>query len=345
MRGLVLDGIKAISYRGDLAEPGVQSPTDAVVQVQRAGLCGSDLHPYLGRERVRFGVIPGHEVVGVVAETGPRVVDFAVGDRVVVPFTTSCGSCTACRRGLTSRCSRGQLFGFAPADDPSAPALPGGQAEYVRVPLADTTLIRVPAGMSDEDAVLLADVLPTGWYAVTRAEPTAGEPFAVVGLGAVGLCAVTCALTMKGDVTAFDPVAERRERARLLGASVHHPDEAAALLGQMPAVIDASGSADGQRLAFSLLRPGGTLSVVAVQTEPQFAFTPVDAYDVNASVRFGRAPVRAVLDHLIGLLTRGELALPTTVVTDPAVPLSEGPATYERFATRRGGIVKALFAP
>lgn len=346
MKALVLDDVGVITYRTDLPDPSLEEPTDAIVQVARAGLCGSDLHPYQGRERVRFGLVPGHELTGTVVEAGAAVGSFVVGDRVVVPFTTCCGSCPPCRRGLTSRCREGQLFGYAAADDPGAPALQGGQAEYVRVPLAATTLVRVPEGLDDRNAVLLSDNFPTGWYAVERAAVTAGEAVAVVGLGAVGLCAVAAAVWRGAAVIGVDPVAERRHGAALLGASTCAPEQAGELAGEAAAVVEASGTAAGQALGFSLTRPGGTLSVIAVQTAPTFAFTPVEAYDANVSVRFGRAPVRALLDRLIEPVTRGVVPLPgAVVVTEPDVPLEQGPATYERFAARTGGIVKALFVP
>lgn len=347
MRGLVLAGVEQVEYRTDLPDPAVEEPTDAVVTVHRAGLCGSDLHPYVGREAVRFGVVPGHEVVGEVAAVGAAVRRCRVGDRVLVPFTTSCGACAACVRGLSSRCIDGQLFGYGPASDPEVPAVQGGQAEQVRVPLADGTLVAVPDGLRDVDALLLADNAPTGWYAAERAGITPGDPVAVVGLGAVGLCAVAMARFLgTRRILAVDPVGDRRERAAELGAEVLHPADAAGHLGEMAAVVEAAGTDPAQRLAFDLLRPGGTLSVIAVQTTERFAFDPVAAYDRNLTVRVGRAPVRSVLDRLLPLVVTGDVVLPTDlVVTHPDVPLEDGPTAYRRFAAREPGLVKAAFVP
>ncbi|MGI8574078.1 MAG: alcohol dehydrogenase catalytic domain-containing protein [Egibacteraceae bacterium] len=346
MRALVLDAVGVMSYRTDVPDPRVEKTTDAVVRVRRAGLCGSDLHPYEGREDVRFGVVAGHEAVGEIVALGADVASFGLGDNVIVPFTTSCGACPACRSGLTSRCRRGQLFGFGGPEAACPPTLQGGQAEFLRVPLAETTLLRIPEGLVDRDAVLLTDNLPTGWYAVERAQVGAGQEVAVVGLGAVGLCAVAAALHKGGDVIGLDPVEERRGRARSLGASALPADDAGVLAGRFAAVVDASGTTSGQTLAFSLVRPGGTLSVIAVQTATQFAFTPIAAYDANVTVRFGRAPVRAILDRLLAPIAAGELTVPgAVVVTDPKVPLKQGARTYARFAARTGGIVKALFVP
>jgi threonine dehydrogenase-like Zn-dependent dehydrogenase len=353
VRGLVLEGVGRVALHSDLPDPTIVEPTDAVVAVHRAGLCGSDLHPYEGREAVRFGVVPGHEVVGHVVAVGAHVTDVAVGVRVIVPFTTSCGRCARCRRGLTARCVRGALFGFAPPDDPTVPALHGGQAELLRVPWADGTLVPVPAELDDRCAVLLTDNLPTAWCAVARTGLSAGATVAVVGLGAVGLCAVAAARWRgAGTVLGIDPVPARRERAARLGAAVAAPDAVGAHLwagadtdAGAAAVIEAAGTPAAQALAFSLLRPGGTLSVIAVQTTDRFGFTPIQVYDANTTVRFGRASVRAALDRLLPVPGDDLRALADVVITDPDLPLADGPVMYDRFARRVGGIVKAVFAP
>jgi threonine dehydrogenase-like Zn-dependent dehydrogenase len=349
MRGLVLEGIAQVVYRADLPDPTIQSPGDVLVAVRCAGLCGSDLHPYEGREPARFGVVPGHEVVGEVVAAGHEVHGFGPGDRVLAPFTTSCGACWACRASLSSRCVRGALFGYAVPGD--GPVLHGGQAELIRVPLADGTLVAVPDGMSDEQALLLTDNFPTAWCATERADVRPDDVTVVVGLGAVGLCAVVCAFAQGASaVIAIDPVADRRRRAEALGAITATPDDARDVVEAQTthgagAVIEAAGTPPAQALAFTLVRPGGTLSVIAVQTAERFAFTPIQAYDANITVRFGRAPVRSLLDHILPRVARG-LELPVaTVVTHPSVPLEDGPDTYRRFAAREGGLVKALFRP
>ncbi len=344
MRGLLFQGVGRIEYRDDLPDPVVEQPTDAVIEVARAGLCGSDLHPYEGREGARAGVIPGHEAVGRIVAVGEGVRGFSVGDRVLVCFTTSCGVCDACRRGISARCTHSRLFGWGDPDDLSLPALSGGQASMLRVPLADGTLVKIPAGVTDPQAVLLTDNLPTGWYAAERADPVAGGPAMVVGLGSVGLSAVVALQALDADpVYAVDPVEDRRERAQRLGAVAVAPGSAD-MPSDLPAVVEAAGTPEAQRTAFTALRPGGTLSVVAVQTERTFPFTPIESYDRNVTVRFGRAPVRSVLDRLLPRL--GDVRVPDDVlVTHPAEPLESGPDLYRRFASREPGLVKALFTP
>jgi threonine dehydrogenase-like Zn-dependent dehydrogenase len=306
MRGLLFQGTGLIEYREDLPDPIIESPTDAVITVARSGLCGSDLHTYEGREAARPGVVPGHEAVGTIVALGDEVRDFSVGDHVVVPFTTSCGVCRACLDGLSARCEVGQLFGWGDPTNLSAPALHGGQASKLRVPQADGTLVPVPEGVSDDGATLLTDNLPTGWFA------------------------------------AFDPVDDRLARAVRLGGTPLKSGKAV----EVPAVVEAAGVARAQALAFESVRPGGTLSVIAVQTDEQLPFSPIEAYDKNVTVRFGRAPVRSVLDRLLPALADGRLAIPEeVVVTHPAESLSDGADLYRRFAKREPGLVKALFAP
>lgn len=345
MRGLVLAGPETIELHIGLAEPAIGAPGDVVVRVELAGLCGSDLHPYLGREPFRPGVIAGHEAIGTVEQVGSGVVRFQPGDRVIVPFTMSCGVCTACRQGLSSRCIHSRLFGWGHPDRPLDEALHGAQAERLLVPLADSTLVGQPPGLADGAALLLADNFPTAWHAVAKASPAEG-PVVVVGLGPVGLLALVAARHIGGGrVVGIDPVPERRRLAERLGAVSFDPDEAATI-GRFSAVIEASGSPNGQRTAFSLVAPGGILSVIAVPTTGEFAFTPVEAYDRNLTVVTGRAPVRSTLDEVLPLVSTGAVVLPTDeIITHPDRPLDEGPDLYRRFAAREGGIVKATFRP
>ncbi|GAB4813749.1 hypothetical protein N2152v2_000795 [Parachlorella kessleri] len=146
--------------------PTVVDPTNAVVKVELCGLCGSDMHPYHCREQgLDQGTVMGHEFVGTVVSTGTGVTRCQPGDRVMSPFTTCCGSCYFCRVGLTARCERGQLFGWVEG----GMGLQGAQAQYIRVPLADSTLVTVPEGVSDEEALLLGDVFSTGFFAAHNA--------------------------------------------------------------------------------------------------------------------------------------------------------------------------------
>lgn len=350
MRGLVLAGVRRVELRDDLPDPQVEEPGDAVVRVLRAGLCGSDLHPWAGREPFLPEVVPGHEVVGEVTAVGEDVRRVAVGDTVVVPFTTSCGRCPACLRGLSSRCVDGRLFGWG---DPDAriPPLHGGQAEAMRVPLADGTLVPLPPRTDLATGVLLADNLPTGWYAALRADVVADEPAVVLGCGTVGLSAVVALHALGArPVVATDPVRARRDRAARLGARATAPDDLAEVLHELtgglgvPSVVDAAGTPAATAAAVASLRPGGTLQVVAVPTRPASELSPVDAYDRNLTVRHGRAPVRSLLDEVVDAVLDGRLRAPTDhLVQGPPLPLEAGPEAYERAAAADSG--KLVFRP
>ena len=323
----------------EVADPVVVDPGDAVVRVHRAGLCGSDLHPYLGREPAAGGVVPGHEAVGEIVEVGAAVGSHAVGDRVIVPFTTSCGSCGACRSGLSARCEVGALFGWGDPSDPGR-VLHGCQAELVRVPLAESTLVRCPE-VEDDHAVLLADNLPTALVALDRAHRDGGT-LAVVGLGSVGLCVVAIAASQgRGPVVAHDPIEARAEAARRLGAETGGEDELE-LVGA-EAVVEAAGSPAAQRTALAMARPGATISIISVQTAPRFDISPVEAYDANLTLALGRAPVRSVLGARLDDLAAVAESAGSVVVDRPGLPLGAGPEAYRRFAER--DLLKATFDP
>jgi alcohol dehydrogenase len=341
VRALVFDGPGAIRFRDDFPEPVIVDPTDAIVDITLAGLCGSDLHPYEGREPCAAGVIPGHEAVGIVRTIGSHVTSISPGDRVLIPFTVSCGSCDRCTGGLSSRCTSSRLFGWEdPAtDDP----LHGGQAEVLRVPLADGTAVRVPDGIDDATALLLTDNFPTAWHAVSRTDWARG-PLAVIGLGAVGLCTVAAAAA-RGvtDILGIDPVESRRAAAAALGASTASPSEAS---GRFGAIVEAAGPHSAQRLAAELADVGATISIIAVQTAEHFGIDPVTAYDRNLTIRAGRAPVRSVLDQILPDIADGTIRVPTSmVVTHSERSLSDGPELYRAFAARDGSLIKATFRP
>ena len=251
----------------EVTDPTIEEPTDAVVEVDLAGLCGSDLHPFFGREQgLDPGTVMGHEFVGRVLDVGPHVRSVRPGDRVYAPFSTSCGQCMPCRSGLTSRCERGQLFGWRS----DGVGLHGGQAERVRVPLADGTLKPVPAGLSSEAALLLGDNFSTACYCADMAGIRADGVTVVIGCGSVGMLGIIAA-TLAGarTIVAVDPVPERRARAAALGAVAVAPGpdvaRTVASLGHgrgADSVMEFVGLPAAQRLAWEILRPGGVMAVI-----------------------------------------------------------------------------------
>jgi threonine dehydrogenase-like Zn-dependent dehydrogenase len=301
-----------------------------------------------GRDRgLDPGTVLGHEFLGHVIETGPGVRRFRRGDRVVSPFTTSCGACFYCRAGLTARCVRSQLFGWVARGQ----GLHGGQAELVRVPLADATLVALPQEIPAETAILLGDVLPTGWYCAARADVPPSGTCAVIGCGPVGLMAVVAARAHGASrVFALDTVPERLALAERFGATPIAPgtDAGAAVreatLGRgVDAVLEAVGNAASHRAAIDLVRPGGTISVVGVHNEAGFPFTPAELYDRNLTYRVGRCPARHLLEPLLAWVLAGQVDVGS--VFTHLMPLGDGPEAYRLFDAKEGGCIKVALAP
>lgn len=347
MRALVFAGAGRVEHTA-VRDPALEEPGDAIVRVRMAAICGSDLHVYRGLETgLDPGTVLGHEFLGEVVETGRGATRFRPGDLVVSPFTTSCGACFYCRSGLTSRCARGQLFGWVEGGR----GLQGAQAEAVRVPLADTTLVAVPEGARPEEALLVGDVLATGWFGAESAGAGPGVTVAVVGCGPVGLMAVVAARELGADrVLALDTVAERLALAAELGAEPIAAGEGsveevrAATGGRgADAAVEAVGSLQATRLAFDLLRPGGTLAAIGFHTERQLAIGPGEAYDKNLTYRAGRAPVRRYAERLLPFVAARKVDL--TRIVSHRLPLAEGPRGYDLFARHAEGCTKVLLLP
>ena len=331
-----------------VAEPAIRDATDAIVRVELTAICGSDLHPYRGREvGIEPGTIMGHEFLGRVVECGAGVTGVRVGDRVVAAFSTNCGSCFFCGIGLTARCERGELFGWIE----DGRGLHGGQAEAVRVPFADTTLAKVPEGVDPEAALFAGDILSTGLFAADLAGVGAGSVAAVLGCGPVGLMAIAaCIFRGAETVFAIEPVPERRELAEDLGARGLDLDDQtlsrvhAATGGRgVDCVLEMVGAPEATRLGVDLLRPGGTLAAAGVHTEPQLAFSPGEAYDKNLTYRAGRCPARAYMNEALALA--GDTAFDLASIVTERTPLAGAVDAYRRFDKRTGGCVKVLLLP
>ncbi|KAL6777374.1 hypothetical protein ACKKBF_B21250 [Auxenochlorella protothecoides x Auxenochlorella symbiontica] len=333
--------------------PRIAAGTDAIVRVELAGLCGSDLHPFRGKEATDGGTIMGHEFVGTVVEVGPAVTTLTPGTRVMSPFTTSCGVCAPCASGLTCRCDAGQLFGWRL----NGQGLHGAQAQFIRVPLAASTLVRIPPGVGDEAALLAGDILSTGYFCarnagLARAAP--GVVVAVVGCGPVGLLAATAAGRFPAvrAVLAIDSVPGRLALAGRLGATPVNSAECDPIVAVREAtggqgadvVLEVVGAGPALGLALDLLKPGGIVSSVGCHTDPGFPFTPADLYNKNATLASGRCPARSCLEELLPALAKGELGESTAIITH-RLPLLDGVRAYEAFEQRLEGWVKVVFDP
>ncbi len=185
MKGICFQAVGEVATV-EIPDPQMEQATDAIVKVSMAGLCGSDLHSFLGREQgLDVGTVMGHEFVGTIVDLGSETLsqsDLRLGDRVFAPFSTNCGNCFYCQSGLTSRCESGQLFGWRH----NKAGLHGGQSEFVRVPLAAGSLKKLPANVSDTDALLLGDNFSTGYFCAELAEVKPDGVYVVIGCGTVG---------------------------------------------------------------------------------------------------------------------------------------------------------------
>ncbi|MCD4534532.1 glutathione-dependent formaldehyde dehydrogenase [Nocardioides sp. cx-169] len=274
--------MKAVTWQGpkdmrveDVPDPQIVDPTDAVIRVTTTGLCGSDLHLYEPLAPFMTpGDVVGHEPMGIVEEVGPEVRDLKVGDRVVVPFNVSCGSCWTCSRGLHSQCETTQnrkhgtgasLLGYSKLYG----QVPGGQAEFLRVQFADFLPVKVPEGPSDDRFVYLSDVLPTAWQGVRYADVPDGGTLLVLGAGPIGDMATRIALHEGKRVIVADRVPERLARVAALGAETIDIDRVDNLGTEVrdrtdgrgaDSVIDAVGmEAHGNPVAEKLIKAVGLL--------------------------------------------------------------------------------------
>ncbi len=328
----------------DVAEPVIEGPGDAIVRVALTALCGADLFPYHGWVPGFLpGTILGHEYVGVVESVGPAVSAVRPGDRVVSNSTISCGSCVACRAGRSSQCPDRALFGYSGVYR----QLHGGQAERVRVPGADRTLRVLPDGVTDEQAVFVADMLPTGLSGVRRANLAIGDVAVVVGCGTVGLMAILFATRVARTVIAVDGIADRRALATSLGATAVTPDEAATAIatatGGLGAdgVIEAAGSPGALSAAVGYARGLGTISVIGAHFERDFPLDMGRMFEKELTLRVTWGHGIDDRDAILAMLAAGTLD-PTPTITH-RFPLAEAAEAYRVFDGREA--VKVLLTP
>ncbi|MFF8896890.1 zinc-dependent alcohol dehydrogenase [Streptomyces lydicus] len=271
MRALTWHGRRDVRI-DTVPDPQITDPTDVLVKITSTGICGSDLHLYeVMGPFLEPGDILGHEPMGVVEEVGPEVTALARGDRVVVPFNVSCGTCWMCEQGLHSQCETTQvrehgmgaaLFGYTKLYG----QVPGGQAEYLRVPFGNTLPVKVPHGPPDERFVYLSDVLPTAWQAVAYADVPPGGSVVVLGLGPIGEMAARIALHRGAEqVIGVDLVPERLARARARGVHTLNVEELGADLGDEVRRLTSGRGADAVIEAVGMEAHGAPVTKVAQQ--------------------------------------------------------------------------------
>jgi alcohol dehydrogenase len=320
----------------DVPDPKLQDPRDAVVAVKAAAICGADLFPLHGMTPgFDPGTVLGHEFVGIVTETGAAVEFVQPGQRVVAASMTSDGTCAYCKAGQATQCGQRALFGYSGV----YPRLDGGQAEFVRVPMADRCLLPLPDSFSDEQALFLADILPTGYAAVQRSGAGLTDTVVVLGCGPVGLMAVMCASGFGGGVIAVDGVAARRELASAFGAVAVTPAAADAVVlartGGRGAdvVIEAAGTPGALDAALRLARGRGTISVVGAHFEPDYKLNAGLMFEHELTLRFSIGDPLADRVQLMQMVIDRGLK-PEQVITH-RLALADAAAGYQLFDSRQ----------
>src|SRR6266702_5545843 len=311
--------MKALTFQGegdvrviDVPKPAIQHSGEALIKVTMGAVCGSDLHILHGHTPINQGAVLGHEFVGVVEDVGAEVKRFKPGDRVVSSFFTSCGHCALCRKGSFNQCVDKATFGHGEYFG----GLGGGQAEYIVVPNADHTMEDIPAGMTDEQAIFVGDILATGFFGAERAEIKAGDVVAVVGAGPVGLMATMCA-PLFGPAKTFviDMVDSRLEIAQELGgipinAKATHPvsaiEEATGGIGA-DSSIECVGLLAAVDTAIHAVRGGGTISMVGVPRAVQGDFPYLRMWLKSLTFRAGWCNVQRYMAPLLDLIAAGRL--------------------------------------
>src|SRR5205809_2621350 len=344
MRATVMYGAGDVRIE-NVPDPQIIEPTDAVIRVTRACVCGSDLWPYQKMERSATGRVMGHEAIGVVEDVGADVRKIKRGDFVIMPFAFSDGTCAFCHDGLQTSCVHGGFFGSTD--------VAGAQAEAVRIPLADGTLFSV--GSQADDALMpsllsLSDVMGTGHHAAIIAKVAPGKTVAVVGDGAVGLCGVIAAKRLGAEkIILLGRHPDRIALARDFGATdvvSERGDEAVERVREFTdgfgvhSVLECVGLEQSELTAIEIARPGGAVGRVGVpQDETMPASQP--AFYNNISVSGGPAPVRAYIDELLPDILEGRIE--PGRVFDRVIGLDEVPDGYRAMNDREA--IKVMVQP
>lgn len=349
MKGLVFKDIGKVAVE-EVPDPKIEEDSDAIVRVTTAPICGSDLHLYHGRvPGLTEGTVIGHELVGVVEDVGPAVKKVKVGDRVIGSFVIPCGQCWWCRREEYNNCDNGNFralgYGIFSGD------LQGAQAEKVRMPNADITLLAIGDDLSDEQAVFAGDILTTGYYAAELARISEGDTVAVLGCGPVGIFTLQYAgLLRPGLLLGLDSVDERLELAEKVGAtplniSRRNPVTALAEMTDgrgADIAIDCVGEQKAFRNAYEMLRSGGHLVVVGVYVELEYPFPLGEAWRKNIEITFsGVTPVPRYWEKALEEVRAGRVD--PTIIISHTLPLAEGPKGYELFDSKEA--TKVILKP
>ena len=332
MRAVVLHAPGDVRVE-NLADPTIVEPTDAIIRVTAACICGSDLWPYRGYEDVHHPTPMGHEYIGIVDQIGDAVRDIQVGDYVVGSFVASDNTCEICQAGFQSRCIQQVMMGSV-----------GTQSEYARIPLADGTLVKIPGEPTEEQKRSLlaaSDVLGTGWFAAVAAEAGPGKTVAVVGDGAVGLLAILAAKQLGAErIIAMSRHADRQALARTFGATDIVTERGEAGIAKIKeltggygahSTVEAVGTQESMLQAIGATRPGGHVGYVGVSHGVEL--DGLDLFFATVSLLGGPAPVRRFLPELVELIMTDQIN--PGLVFDLTLPIGQAAAGYRAMDERR----------
>lgn len=391
MKALVWHGKEDIRY-DTVSDPEIEHERDAIIKVTSCAICGSDLHLFHNFVPAMLpGDIIGHEMMGEVVETGKGVNGaLKKGDRIVVPFTITCGACDQCKRGNFSVCERSNrnkamadaVFGHATAGlfgyTHLTGGYPGGQAEYLRVPFADKTHVKVPDGLSDEQVLFLGDILPTGWQAAKQCDIEPDDTVAVWGCGPVGQMTIRSAILLGArQVVAIDRLPERLSMAEAAGAiplnfesesvvdrlndltdgkgpekcidatgleahvSFRQPDTVYDRAKQM--LMQESDRPHVLREMIYVCRPAGTISIPGVYAGLVDKIPMGQAMNKGLTFRMGQTHVNRWTDELMEMIEEGPID-PSFVITHTA-RLADGPEMYNVFRNKQDSCIKVVLKP
>ncbi|WP_304218338.1 alcohol dehydrogenase family protein [Phenylobacterium aquaticum] len=342
MKALLYQGARDIRFES-FPDPELADDRDAIVRMSKCGICGSDLHIYQGHGfSADFGFCVGHEAVGEVVEVGRGVKQLKPGDKVMLSAAVGCGACASCLAGEINRCANhaASCYGLSHK-------LEGCQAEAIRVPAADFNVAKIPEGLTEDQALMLTDNLPTAWHGLRHADIRPGATVAVVGLGPIGLLAVEGAFVLgAARVFAIDLVPERRAIAASLGAIALDAKDAQAQIaeathGEMcESVVEAVGADATIALSLKIAGRMGTVSVIGVNQSRSFDFPMGVSFMKNVTFRIGTCSVPRWWPELIPLIQAGKLK-PERHITHE-MPLSEGAEAYRMFDAREAGALKMV---
>ncbi|RYE00186.1 MAG: glutathione-dependent formaldehyde dehydrogenase [Sphingobacteriales bacterium] len=387
MKAAVIHGLGNITY-DQVDDPQLKDSRDIILKVTSTAICGSDLHIYSGGFPQPRDMVLGHEFMGIVEEVGNGIRNLKVGDRVIVPFPIACGGCFFCQHELPGHCENsnpehygpeggiatekgGALFGYTDLYG----GYDGGQAEYVRVPYADIGPRIVPPGLSDEQALFLTDIYPTGYTGIDWANIQGGESIAIFGCGPVGLMALKSAhLRNAGKIIMIDTVPYRLAKAKSIAdcETILWESDSKEVVSQIRELtqgrgtdvcIDAvgfepdrsvwdrvksvvnmeKGSVKVLEACMSAVRRGGFVSVLGVYPVHYDNFPVGQFFDKGITIRGGQAPVHKYIDHLIDTVVQGKVKLDDII--SHRLPLSQVAHAYDIFKNKEEDCVKVILDP